>query len=652
MLKATFLFVAALYGVHAATLDSTKSTSTSGYTKYSTVTGYFLQDDASTNASTFDYTATNFGLKSNFTGGSCGNLTDWQRFASVVNSLNANAPLNTVYKVFWLGRHGEGFHNAAETYYGTPAWNCWWSELTGNATVSWEDADLTAPGIKQAQIANAFWKSEIAVQKTPYPQSYYTSPLTRCTRTANITFSDLALPHYYPFVPTIKEFFREGISTHTCDHRSNKSVIAARFPTYKFEPGFAQVDPYWTGITAEPAPAQDIRSKKALDQVFAQDDHTWISVTSHSGEIASLLRVLGHKTFSLSTGAVIPVLVKGEFLPYSNATSTIAFTTSTYCTNGPPITSSSGVAQGSGEVVLADGTKHYRRRTANSEPSLLILALNQDAKSWSSDFRETTRTANDFMGLLVSTDLNLANVSLALLTSSTSEFEKIRLATDRLPFARVDIYLHSPFSIPGLSYDTRHDPALQLQRRSAIAGLRNYLVSRALRDEKHILWLDVDIVELSTRIVQTMLHHSDSNPEAGIITARCQQHKIENYDKNAWALNRDEKTLLEAIPHGEREAAYTRLEKSRKTIPELIKDSKDDELFPLDSVGATILYLRADLVRQGAFFPTSRIVGATFGAAGWVGLESEGLCYSVKALKGGKCWVLGGRNWVRHSDWA
>jgi hypothetical protein len=22
-----------------------------------------------------------------------------------------------------LGRHGEGWHNAAETYYGTPAWN-------------------------------------------------------------------------------------------------------------------------------------------------------------------------------------------------------------------------------------------------------------------------------------------------------------------------------------------------------------------------------------------------------------------------------------------------------------------------------------------------------------------------------------------------
>jgi hypothetical protein len=28
-----------------------------------------------------------------------------------------------VYKVLFMGRHGEGFHNAAESYYGTPAWN-------------------------------------------------------------------------------------------------------------------------------------------------------------------------------------------------------------------------------------------------------------------------------------------------------------------------------------------------------------------------------------------------------------------------------------------------------------------------------------------------------------------------------------------------
>ena len=48
------------------------------------------------------------------------------------------------YKVLFLGRHGDGIHNAAESYYGTPAWNCYYSELDGNGTVVWADALLTA----------------------------------------------------------------------------------------------------------------------------------------------------------------------------------------------------------------------------------------------------------------------------------------------------------------------------------------------------------------------------------------------------------------------------------------------------------------------------------------------------------------------------
>lgn len=165
--------------------------------------------------------------------------------------------------------------------------------------------------------------------------------MTRCLRTANLTFSTLDTPHYYPFIPTVKELFRERISTHTCDHRSNETYIHNRFPTFKIEPGFTEDDELWNGTFAEPSAAQDARSKRVLDQVFSADDHTWISITSHSGEIASLLRTLGHRSFSLNTGAVIPVLVKAEFLPASEkpSTTTAAWTSTYFCTNGPPITS-------------------------------------------------------------------------------------------------------------------------------------------------------------------------------------------------------------------------------------------------------------------------------------------------------------------------
>ena len=69
-------------------------------------------------------TAVNFGLiNKTYPGSGAANATQWQRFTQVVDSLNADSDLNTVYKVLFMGRHGEGFHNAAESYYGTPAWN-------------------------------------------------------------------------------------------------------------------------------------------------------------------------------------------------------------------------------------------------------------------------------------------------------------------------------------------------------------------------------------------------------------------------------------------------------------------------------------------------------------------------------------------------
>jgi hypothetical protein len=136
--------------------------STQAYINYTTVAGYFLQDDPATNASTFNFTTTNFGLinrtyPADASCSSAGSKTQWQRFAAQVAALNAAAPANTEYKVLYMGRHGEGYHNAAESYYGTPGWNCFWAEKDGNATTSWADARLTPLGVQQALAVNAFW---------------------------------------------------------------------------------------------------------------------------------------------------------------------------------------------------------------------------------------------------------------------------------------------------------------------------------------------------------------------------------------------------------------------------------------------------------------------------------------------------------------
>ncbi len=49
--------------------------------------------------------------------------TQWQRFAQEVARLNYEAPSGTFYKVLYLGRHGQGVHNVAETKYGTAEWD-------------------------------------------------------------------------------------------------------------------------------------------------------------------------------------------------------------------------------------------------------------------------------------------------------------------------------------------------------------------------------------------------------------------------------------------------------------------------------------------------------------------------------------------------
>jgi len=67
--------------------------------------------------------------------------------------------------------------------------------------------------------------------------------------------------------------------------------IKSNFPGFRFEKGFAEKDPCWMRLKAEPRANQDARSQSVLDDIFANDDSTYISISSHSGEIASLLRV-------------------------------------------------------------------------------------------------------------------------------------------------------------------------------------------------------------------------------------------------------------------------------------------------------------------------------------------------------------------------
>ncbi len=68
------------------------------------------------------------------------------------------------------------------------------------------------------------------------------------------------------------------------------SEIVQKFPDWRFEKDFTEDDELWSSTLRETAGAQDQRMKIALDDVFWNDRRTWISISSHSGAIGSILR--------------------------------------------------------------------------------------------------------------------------------------------------------------------------------------------------------------------------------------------------------------------------------------------------------------------------------------------------------------------------
>ncbi|KAK3060624.1 putative phosphoglycerate mutase pmu1, partial [Teratosphaeriaceae sp. CCFEE 6253] len=90
--------------------------------QYTLVPGHFLQSLTATDPATFNYTAENFGLITHEHYPNEGRQgpddpdpdskkAPWQRFARFLRALPATATPGTTYKLIYLGRHGEGYHN-------------------------------------------------------------------------------------------------------------------------------------------------------------------------------------------------------------------------------------------------------------------------------------------------------------------------------------------------------------------------------------------------------------------------------------------------------------------------------------------------------------------------------------------------------------
>ncbi|KAL9076066.1 MAG: hypothetical protein Q9157_003772 [Trypethelium eluteriae] len=236
--------------------------------------------------------------------------SQWERFGNYVAHLN-RASSKVQYKVFYITRHGKGLHNVKEDEVGRAEWEAYWSRLDGDATKEWIDARLTEQGVKQVEYLRDFWRHAFSHSQVPPPERYYTSPLTRCLETVQISFTDLDLPENRPFQPIIKETLRERFGVHTCTKRSTRASIASRYPGWEIEPGFAESDELWQPARRETEEELKNRLLSFLNDI-SQDHATIISLTTHSWAIRGLYEAIGHPNVWPDAGHITPLFVRVE----------------------------------------------------------------------------------------------------------------------------------------------------------------------------------------------------------------------------------------------------------------------------------------------------------------------------------------------------
>lgn len=261
--------------------------------QFEIVPGFFRQSDAATNDLEFNYATMDFGV-----------LKPWPQVRAELAALNHDGH----YKLLFLARHGQGFHNVCVEKYGLAAWSAKWHALgTDGEIVYAPDPQLTERGVAQARQNQSAWRQQLAAG-APMPSRWIVLPLQRSCHTVVATWEGLRPPHAAPLVV---EQVRETLGVNLCDKRSPRSVIEQRFKPHGFEIDalVTEEDELYTEHHRETLAEQSLRTNAFLQRLFETPDEV-VCVTSHAGTIRSFLTVLGHRHFTISTGGMIPVMVR------------------------------------------------------------------------------------------------------------------------------------------------------------------------------------------------------------------------------------------------------------------------------------------------------------------------------------------------------
>lgn len=271
--------------------------------RFESVPGFFHQSDETTDDMEFRYVKEDFGVKGSW-------KEVMERLASVRSSLSSSLPSSlpstdqTKYKLLFLARHGEGYHNVANAKY-RDQWASKYRFIGTDGVITWgPDAKLTDLGKAQAGENNLFLKQQVA-KGMPIPTKFIVSPLLRSIETMVLEWDGIDIPR-----PIVNEKVRETIGINICHQRATKTELT-NFPI-DFPPDFPEQDEIFHGFTSrEEYYQQFLRINDFLQELFEEDDEV-VSITCHAGSIRAFLTVIGHRGFTIPTGGMIPVVVKAS----------------------------------------------------------------------------------------------------------------------------------------------------------------------------------------------------------------------------------------------------------------------------------------------------------------------------------------------------
>ncbi len=198
-------------------------------------------------------------------------------------------------------------------------------------------------------------------------------------------------------------------------------------------------------------------------------------------------------------------------------------------------------------------------------PRVLILTPVKDAVKW----------LDGYFDRVLSLSYPHELISLGLLESDSTDETFARATAHisgpgndlrRAHLWKKDFGYHIPAGKP------RHAGEIQPERRAVLAKSRNHLLFHALNDEEWVLWLDVDVIEYPADLIERLLATGKRIVQPNCVV----KYGGETFDRNAW---RDKGALH-------------------------LHDLRTEGTFAaLHSVGGTVLWIDADIHRDGLIFP-------------------------------------------------